>query len=246
LLAVSPVVEAALISACVSVLSVAGTVIVAVSSFRNTRKVTDKTIQAGTDNTVRGLDAARDGQLWEKKAETYVDALKILRGRELARQNQNRTIRFDEQTEQHLEEWLADINSPNWLDVEARLTAYASQPVVDALANAEVGQQQLMNCLLWKKSLADDTQALPQMVLDEHLAQHRHSVQLQLDSATQTLAPSSLPMVRLATTVSRAALLAVVWLDAVRSCVRPPIDQATKASPSKEPSNSRCGSRCPV
>jgi hypothetical protein len=86
-----PVVEAAWIAAGTGVLGVVGTVIVAVSGFRNTRKVTDQTIQAAAQDSIRALDAARADRLWEKQATAYAsfitharsyrNALRSLEGR---------------------------------------------------------------------------------------------------------------------------------------------------------------------
>lgn len=66
-----PVVEAAWIAAGTGVLGVVGTVVVAVSGFRNTRKVTDQTIQAAAQDSIRALDAVRANRLWEKQAAAY-------------------------------------------------------------------------------------------------------------------------------------------------------------------------------
>jgi hypothetical protein len=66
-----PVVEAAWIAAGAGVLGIAGTVTVAVSGFRNTRKVTGQTIQAAAQDSIRALAAARADRLWEKQAAAY-------------------------------------------------------------------------------------------------------------------------------------------------------------------------------
>lgn len=66
-----PIVEAAWIAAVGATLSVIGTVTVAVSGFRNTHKITDQTIQAAAQESIRARDAAHAERLWERKAAAY-------------------------------------------------------------------------------------------------------------------------------------------------------------------------------
>jgi hypothetical protein len=66
-----PVIAAAWIAAGAGVLGIIGTVIVAVSGFRSTQKVTDQTIQAAAKESIRQLDAARADRLWERQATAY-------------------------------------------------------------------------------------------------------------------------------------------------------------------------------
>jgi hypothetical protein len=139
-----PLVTAAWIAAGVSLLSLGGTVLVAIAGFRNTRKATIQTVEAGAANTVLALDAARDDRLWDKRADAYVDAIKELRRGQLTREDRTRILRYDEATEKRIADWLATYRTPHdWPEIEARLYAFASQPVLDALkassaANAEV------------------------------------------------------------------------------------------------------------
>jgi len=65
------VVEAAWIAAGPGVLGVVGTVTVAVAGYHNTRRVTDQTVQAATQDSIRTLDAARADRLWEQQAAAY-------------------------------------------------------------------------------------------------------------------------------------------------------------------------------
>lgn len=66
-----PAVEAAWIASSVGLLSSVGTVIVAISGFRNNRKIADRTIQAAAQGAVLAVDAARADRLWEKQADAY-------------------------------------------------------------------------------------------------------------------------------------------------------------------------------
>lgn len=68
-----PAVEAAWIAVSGAALGVVGTVTVAVSGFRNTRSITDKTIQAGAQDSIRARNDARADRLWERKAAAYAD-----------------------------------------------------------------------------------------------------------------------------------------------------------------------------
>ena len=70
-LGMQPVIAAAWIAAGAGVLGVIGTVIVAVSGFRSTHKVTDQTIQAAARESIRQLAAARADRLWERQATAY-------------------------------------------------------------------------------------------------------------------------------------------------------------------------------
>jgi hypothetical protein len=72
-LRMQPIVEAAWIAASGAALGVIGTVIVAVTGFRNTRAITDKTIQAAAQDSIRARNDARTDRLWERKAAAYAD-----------------------------------------------------------------------------------------------------------------------------------------------------------------------------
>src|SRR5438876_12442428 len=73
-----PVEIAAIISGCFAVGSVGLTAYVAVKGFRSTRDATDRTIKAGSQDTIRALNAARDDRLWEKRAAAYEETIAYL------------------------------------------------------------------------------------------------------------------------------------------------------------------------
>ena len=52
-------------------MSLGGTVAVAIAGFRNTRRATTQTVEAGTADSVRAFDAARAYRLWDKQTATY-------------------------------------------------------------------------------------------------------------------------------------------------------------------------------
>ena len=75
---VTPVEIAAIISGCFATGSVFLTAAVAVIGFRTTRSVTAKAVAAGSQDTVRALNAARDDRLWEKRAAAYEETVAYL------------------------------------------------------------------------------------------------------------------------------------------------------------------------
>lgn len=130
----SPLVEAAWIGAITGGVGIISTATVAITGARTTRKVTDRTNKAATANTVLALDAARADRLWDRRADAYIDALRFLQSRQALREEAVRTARFDRQGEDRIRQWLSSFTMPeDWLGVEARMLAYASQPVFDAL-----------------------------------------------------------------------------------------------------------------
>ena len=130
-------VAAAWIGAITGGVGIVGTATVAITAARTTRRITDRTNKAATANMVLALDAARAERLWEKRADAYVDALKLLRRRQALRGEAVRTARFDRQGEELIRQWLNSFKMPDdWQGIEMRMLAYASQPVFDALRDS--------------------------------------------------------------------------------------------------------------
>ncbi len=125
----NPIIAAALIALGGSITSLLGAVGVAISGYRNTKKVTEKTVQASTGNTIRALDAARGDRLWDKQATAYVDAIAGVRWQQLRRQRQLNTLDPGDPLP-------ADKSPVDWDELEARLLAYASPAVLLALKTA--------------------------------------------------------------------------------------------------------------
>ncbi len=92
---VNPVIWAAIISG-------GWAVVVAALGYRYNRVTAKATVQATNANALTALDAAHQAQLWEKKAETYVDTIAEITRRQAARFYLTRMLRFDEATEEKL------------------------------------------------------------------------------------------------------------------------------------------------
>ena len=134
-----PSIEPALIAGAVSLVSLGGTVAVAIAGFRNSRRAAKETAGAGTANTVLALDAARADRLWEAQAAVYTDAIRIVRHRVLTRRELIRTARFryDDETERRMKEWVASAKpSVERAEVEARMLAFCSSAVLEAVQAA--------------------------------------------------------------------------------------------------------------
>lgn len=134
---VDSLIVAALIGAGATIISVSATAFVAVRAYHTTRTTNAETIQAGVENTVRVLDGARDDRIWDKRAEAYVDALRFLHRTRTEREEMAHTGRYVQEAEQQLEDWRAGMLTPQWREIQSRLLAYASQPVLDALQASE-------------------------------------------------------------------------------------------------------------
>jgi hypothetical protein len=134
---VEPTIVAALIAAGATIVSVGATAFVAVRAYHMTRTTNAATIQAGIENTIRVLNGARNDRIWDKRAEAYVDALRYLHRTQAERTDMAHTGRYVNEAERQLEEWRAGMLTAEWRDIQARLLAFASDPVFDALQEAE-------------------------------------------------------------------------------------------------------------
>jgi hypothetical protein len=126
------VIEAAWIAAGVGGLGVVSTAVIGYLGFRNTRKTTERTVAAGAASTRATLAAAREERLWEKRAAAYEETLTDLRHRQTKRRHDLRGYRWDETSEQKLNDFFANYEPPDWFQAQARMVAYASNPVLDA------------------------------------------------------------------------------------------------------------------
>jgi hypothetical protein len=133
----SPVIEAASIAAGVSLLSLVGTVAVAVSGHRTTQKTNSKTIQAGTDNTVRALEAAREDRLWDKRAAAYEEAIAYLLYRKARRGQLFQALYQREDPDERMEQLYGDFKPAPMLEIQGRVTSYSSEAVRAAFESAE-------------------------------------------------------------------------------------------------------------
>ena len=133
---VDPIITAAWITGGVAVVGIAGTVLSSVVGSRNTRVAAEQTVEAARAATLAALEAAREGQRWEKEHAAYVETIAGV----LRRQRQRRylvTSSLSEDSDQ-LRDFLDAHDPPGWLEAQARLIACASEWVKDA---AEASRQ---------------------------------------------------------------------------------------------------------
>jgi hypothetical protein len=139
-----PTVTAALISGGALILSGGWTAFVAFTTTRNARQTTQATIDAAAENTARALDAAREERIWDKRAEAYLDALRLVHQRQDSRAKTMRRLREDEETGESIQESIDGLRLPGWPDAELRLLAYASPQVIDAVQASRQAHEQLL------------------------------------------------------------------------------------------------------
>jgi hypothetical protein len=158
--AVSATIEAAEIAAVatgvVSFLGMAATVITVRVTSRITREITKHTVEAGTANTRATLAAAREDRLWEKQCAAYEETLAEVRHRQMKRQHDLRMYRLDQDSEQHLKDFFGSYDAPGWFQAQARLTAYASEAVLDASKASERAHREVWARYQRYRMMADD------------------------------------------------------------------------------------------
>jgi hypothetical protein len=156
----NPIVEAAWIAAGATFVAVTGTVAVAISAARNTRKATESTIQA-----------ERRLRLLERRADAYQDALADLLARHAKRQGQLLPIALDDAGNLYSPE-LPSYEPEGWHDKLGRLLAYGSDEVRKAYDLAEEADQRLAVIYRERLGLADVATSLADAPGDDpaHLA----------------------------------------------------------------------------
>lgn len=158
--AVNATIEAAEIAAVatgvVGFLGMAATVITVRVTSRITREITEHTVEAGTANTRATLVAAREDRIWEKQCAAYEETLAEVRHRQMKRQHDLRMYRLDEDYEQQLKDFFASYDGPDWFQAQARLTAYASEAVLDAFEASERAHREVWALYQRYRMMADD------------------------------------------------------------------------------------------
>lgn len=153
--AVDPVITAAWIAAAVGAAGIAGTVVTAWLGSRNTRMATEKTIAAGAATTAATLTAAREDRLWDKRCVAYEETLAGLLDE---RKNFLHGVEMVDLPDGGKELMIVPSHdSPEWVQRQSRLYAYASDAVLAASAAAEdahtqVQQKQYVLVLLTQQS----------------------------------------------------------------------------------------------
>jgi hypothetical protein len=142
---VNPTVEAAWIAAAVGAFGIAGTVVTAIFSSRNTRRATEATVAA-----------ARDQRLWEKRAAAYEETVAGLVHRQLVREQDLRGFRLDEAAEQRLKEFISSYDERRWIEAEGRMVAYASNAVLTAFMDAIEAHGKVLAAYERYARMADD------------------------------------------------------------------------------------------
>jgi hypothetical protein len=150
----SPAIEAAWIAAGVSLVSLGGTVAVAIAGFRNTRRATTQTVSAGTADTVRALDAARSDRLWDKQTATYEETNAYLLFRQMKRRYELRTDPLDDDTAKAMPGLFSNYSPAGWFEIQGRLVTYASDTIVDAYEAAHFADREVYELYQAWKALA--------------------------------------------------------------------------------------------
>ena len=134
--------------------------IVAALGYRYNRVTAKATSQAVNANALTALDAGHQAQLWEKKAEAYVDTIAQITRRQAARFHLTRMLRFDEATGEKMRESYAAPEDWNWADASARIAAYAPRPILEALAAANAANQEVSASYGQWKALAEQRESV--------------------------------------------------------------------------------------
>jgi hypothetical protein len=113
-------------------IGVGGTVIVGVAGFWTTVRTTGKTIAS-----------AQESRVWDQRAKVYVDVLAALAYRQTSRAHYMRASPLDDRTSQDEQDYLAAYEEPDWIALNARLYAFASRPVVEAMKASQMADERL-------------------------------------------------------------------------------------------------------
>jgi hypothetical protein len=141
----NPTVEAAWIAAGVGILSLVGTVTVAIVGYRNTRKV--------------AVEAARNERLVGKMADTYEGVLTALLRRQ-AERKQAATFYRTPDAEEKMMQYTARRADPIWFEAQGRVIAYSSPEVRRGLELVRgVDQEVAMRFMLWQTAKQQASEA---------------------------------------------------------------------------------------
>jgi hypothetical protein len=113
-------------------IGVSGTVIVGVAGFG-----------AAIWNTRRTIAHARESRIWDRRSETYVDALVAVNFRQARRKQQTQTGPVDEATQRALSGLAADKDF-DWHMLESRLQAFSSNRVFTAVQDSSTASERAM------------------------------------------------------------------------------------------------------
>ncbi len=149
----TPVEIAAIISGCFATGSVFLTAAVAFIGFRTTRSVTAKAVAAGSQDTVRALNAARDDRLWEKRAAAYEETVAYLLFRQHERDNRSSYHIMGRDMSQATRWWFGGYKPPGGGEIQGRLVAYASDAIVAACEDSSKAETEaFVKFMVWKSA----------------------------------------------------------------------------------------------
>lgn len=186
----------------VGFLGIVGTVVTSVVGSNNTRKTTERTVEAGTRANRATLIAAREDRLWERRAASYEETVAGLLHRQ--RKRQRGVVLYKQTTgvdPQRLRDYLASFESPDWIESQARLVPYASDAVLAASdASQEADDQVWWLYNQWLGMLETNERAIeagnPRAAFDaEPLLKARGEVNAALEAAG-TLDRTLIDMIR--------------------------------------------------
>jgi len=115
------------------------------------------TIQATNANATNALDAGHQAQLWEKRAEAYVDAMTAIERRRAKRDFLAAPVQIhDEATQQRMvQEAFAAPKDDDWARISARVSVYTTPMVRHALEQAAMADHQMNVKMIQHKSLIE-------------------------------------------------------------------------------------------
>jgi hypothetical protein len=105
-------------------IGVGGTVIVGVAGF-----------SASVWNTRKTAVGAHENRVWDEQAKVYVDAVAAVYYRQAERDRDTATSP-DARGDQISQAYLATYEPPSWIELDSRLLAFGSEPVVKAMQAA--------------------------------------------------------------------------------------------------------------
>ena len=105
-------------------IGVGGTVIVGLAGF-----------SASVWNTRKTAASAHESRVWDEQAKVYVDAVAAVYYRQAKRDRDTATSQ-DARGEQISQAYLATYEPPSWIELDSRLLAFGSEPVVKAMQAA--------------------------------------------------------------------------------------------------------------
>jgi hypothetical protein len=111
-------------------LGIISTAVVAIVAASNTRQANQRTIDAGTADTVRVLDAARADKLWDQRRSAYHELTAYLLYVQAKRRLDMRNYRLADDGEEALQRLLGNYKPPNWWELQARIAHYGSDDVI--------------------------------------------------------------------------------------------------------------------